>query len=349
MARDFLVNGNAPLKERAADRGLLYGAANGYTALSSDPIFAASLIRECDVLVADNDFLWYMTHPTPDTFQFDQADWVAQFAENHGLKLGATHLIWHRGMPDWVQKITVQNAEQVLINHIRTVAERYRGRMYYWTAVNEAIEPSHGQVDGLRNTPFFQFLGPDYIELTFRVARQADPDTLLLYNDYGLELNNPDHESRQTAVLKLLERLTAKNVPIDGVGLQSHLAAVDRTGENFNFEKLRRFLADIASMGLKIFVTEMTVSDRRLPSDISVRDRIVAEIYEDYLAAVLTEPAVEAVVTWGLSDKYALSEEEIEAARAAGYSLRSLPLDAEMNRKLAWNAIARAFDRSRTR
>jgi endo-1,4-beta-xylanase len=48
------------------------------------------------------------------------------------------------------------------------------------------------------------------------------------------------------------------------------------------------------------------------------------------------------VITWGLSDRYSwLSEYE---PRSDGTPVRPLPLDAQMRRKLAWNAIARAFD-----
>ncbi len=41
-----------------------------------------------------------------------------------------------------------------------------------------------------------------------------------------------------------------------------------------------------------------------MPKDIDVRDLIVASAYEDYLSVVLDEPAVIAVLTWGLSDRY---------------------------------------------
>lgn len=58
--------------------------------------------------------------------------------------------------------------------------------------------------------------------------------------------------------------------------------------------------------------------------------------------AVLEEPAVIAVLTWGLSDRYTwLLTAQPRKDRAP---VRPLPLDANLNRKLAWNAITRAFD-----
>ncbi len=89
-------------------------------------------------------------------------------------------------------------------------------------------------------------------------------------------------------------------------------------------------------------ITELDVVDQKLPLDAGVRDRIVASIYEDYLSAVLDEPAVIAVLTWGLSDRYTYVSEF--HPRPDGAPVRPLPLDSSLKRKLAWNAIARAFD-----
>jgi endo-1,4-beta-xylanase len=98
---------------------------------------------------------------------------------------------------------------------------------------------------------------------------------------------------------------------------------------------------------LKILITEMDVIDKKLPLDVVVRDRIVARAYEDYLSVVLDERAVIAVLTWGLSDRYTwLSEFH---PRSDGARVRPLLLDTDLKSKLAWNAIARAFDSAPSR
>ena len=91
-------------------------------------------------------------------------------------------------------------------------------------------------------------------------------------------------------------------------------------------------------------ITELDITDKNLSVDTTVCDRIIARAYEDYLNAVLEEPAVIAVLTWGLSDKYTwLSEFQ---PRSDGVPVRPLLLDSDMNRKLSWNAVASAFDKS---
>jgi len=148
--------------------------------------------------------------------------------------------------------------------------------------VNEAIEPQDGRSDNLRKTPWLELLGADYIKLAFQVAAEADPNALLVYNDYGLEYDTDEHDAKRSAVLKLLERLKTQGAPIHAFGMQSHLQGHET---RLNPEKLRRFLADIASLGLKILVTELDVVDSGLPADVAKRDRIVASVYEGNYSA----------------------------------------------------------------
>ena len=91
-------------------------------------------------------------------------------------------------------------------------------------------------------------------------------------------------------------------------------------------------------------ITELDVNDQKLPANPAVRDRIVAGIYEDFLSAALSEKAVTTVVVWGITDR--ISWLSTKNPRPDGAALRPLPLDANLKPKLAWNAIARAFDRA---
>jgi endo-1,4-beta-xylanase len=347
--RDFTVEGNASLKAKAAAKGLIYGAAGRYKDLLADPKLAASLVQDCAVLVPEWELKWSVgdqpLRPGPSQFDFTQADGMIEFAQAHNLLMRGHTLVWHWSLPDWLEeKVNRQNAERSLVSHIRTVAGRYAGQIHSWDVVNEAIALEDGKENGLRNTPWLELLGPNYIDLAFQTAAEADPNALLVYNDYGLEYDRQTDAAKRTAVLKLLERLKAGGTPVHALGIQSHLGG-DAT--DFNPSKLRRFLADVASLGLKIMITELDVIDQKLPADISTRDRIVASAYEDYLSTVLDEPAVIAVLTWGLSDRYTwLSDFN---PRADGAPVRPLPLDENMNRKLAWNAIARAFDQAPVR
>ncbi|OUL22562.1 endo-1,4-beta-xylanase [Nostoc sp. 106C] len=341
LRRDFSVVGQTPLKQRAASKGLIYGADCGTLNLQSDPELAKVVARECAMLVAG--FLkWNLIRPSADSFNFKRGDWFAKFARQQGMLLRGHTLVWHESLPSWFKEtVNHQNAQQLLTQHIQKVLRHYAGQMHSWDVVNEAIDPKDGRSDGLRNTPWLKYLGKDYIEYAFRLAAEVDPKALLVYNDFGIEYDTPQHEAKRNAVLKLLERLKSRGVPIHALGIQSHLEA---NGNKFNPKKLQTFLSRVADMGLKIMITELDVIDKKLPLDTRARDRFVAATYEDYLGAVLQEPAVITVISWGISDRYTWLSEFFR--RADGAAVRPLPLDANLKPKLAWNAIARAFDRA---
>jgi endo-1,4-beta-xylanase len=208
--------------------------------------------------------------------------------------------------------------------------------MHSWDVVNEVIQLSDGRPDGLRNSIWLDKIGPDYIELAFHVAANADPKALLIYNENHLEYDS--NAAKRTAVLKLLERLKSRDVPVQALGIQAHLNG----NSPFNPKSMRSFLSNVADMDLKIMITELDVADDELPADSARRDDIVASAYEDFLNAVLAEKSVIAVVTWGLADRYTWLEKS--RPRKDGSEVRPLLLDKNLQPKAAWNAIARAFD-----
>ena len=94
----------------------------------------------------------------------------------------------------------------------------------------------------------------------------------------------------------------------------------------------------MASLGLKIIVTELDVLDWELPANVTRRDTLIAQIYERFLSVVLPHPAVVGVLTWGLSDRYTWLR--TYAARADRLPVRPLPLDESFRPKLAYTTIA---------
>ncbi|MGB3641636.1 MAG: endo-1,4-beta-xylanase [Rivularia sp. (in: cyanobacteria)] len=341
--------GGESLKERAAKKNILFGTAIRHPLLLNNQEYAQSLIKECSILVSEWGFKWNVypkpLRPTPESFDFTAADLMFNFARSNGMEVRGHTLVWYMSLPDWFEStVNQQNAKDFLEKHIKTVVGRYRGKMHSWDVVNEAIEPRDGHPDGLRKTPWLQFLGEDYIDIAFRLAHEADPKAMLVYNDYGLVYDAPEDEAKRNAVIKLLKRLKSQGTPIHALGVQAHL---DGSESNFNPKILKDFFAQVADMGLKIMITELDVTDKDLPRNVLIRDRIVAKAYSDYLKVALEQPAVIAVLTWGLNDKHSWLNEF--QPREDGTPVRPLPLDVHGERKLAWNAIARAFDAAPSR
>jgi endo-1,4-beta-xylanase len=336
--RKFTVVGKNSLRKRAQAKGIIYGAhpQTNHQGFDRDPKFRSSFVKECGMIVAAS--FWDRIRPSVSTFDFTEIDYFAKFAATNKLLLRGHPLIWYKDFPDWFSTtINQQNAEKIFTNHIQTVVKRYAGKMHSWDVVNEAIEPGDKLPNSFRKSPWLEFLGPDYVDLAFRIAARSDSKALLCYNEWGLEYS----EERQDGVFKLLERLKAKGTPVYALGIQSHLYADRR---DFNPAKFKKFLKNVSKLGLKIMITEMDVVDKNLPMDLGQRDRLVAGAYEDYLNLLLAEKSVVAVVNWGISDRYTwLAEVE---ARTDKSPVRPLILDRDLKPKLAWNAFARAFDQA---
>jgi endo-1,4-beta-xylanase len=243
-------------------------------------------------------------------------------------------------MPDWLTAaLDPGNAEALLTEHIAAVVGRYAGTVVSWDVVNEPVERNDRRPDGLRKSPWLRALGPDYIEVAFRAAHAADPSARLALADYGLEYDDePWMVEKRGTMLALLRGLLAREVPIHALALQGHLLG-DRPPA---FGKgLAAFLAEVASLGLDIYVTELDVDDQHTRGSVEARDRAVADIYGRFLETVLAQPAVKIVVTWGLSDRY--TSKITMFPRPDGAPVRPLPFDVDLRPKPAALALARAF------
>jgi endo-1,4-beta-xylanase len=329
-----------PLRDRAASRGLLYGAATQRSILKGDSSFAAAFAQQCGVLVPENELQWSVIRPTPDTFDFSRPDWLYNFTQQHQMKFRGTSIAWNQALPAWFNSyVNSINAKQLLLTHIATVVGHYSGKMHSWDVVNEVIQPNDKRADGLCLKPWLEMIGPDYIDMAFHASAEADPHAILVWNENHLEFNDAWSQAKRDFLVRLLKDKLKRGVPIHAVGLQSHLSG---TTTDFNGAAFTLFLRTIADLGVKIMITEMDVTDADLPADVSLRDQGVAKIYYGYLSTVLNEKAVVAVLTWGLSDHFTFISHY--KPRKDGAPVRPLPLDYDMNPTPAWNAIARAFD-----
>ncbi|RSL17868.1 endo-1,4-beta-xylanase [Edaphobacter aggregans] len=344
------ITGKGSLKARAAARGMLAGCAVNAELFRQDEKFRNLLAEQYSILVPENCLKWNILRPTPDTYSFTDADSLVAFAETHGMKVRGHNFVWHEALPKWfASTVTKENARKFLVDHITTVGGRYKGKIHSWDVVNEAIWMKDGRADGMRSSsPWFEMLGPEYIDIAFRTAREVDPKALLTYNEYGIEYDTEEEGRKRVATLALLRRMKAANVPLDALGIQSHLHADGKT----DFGKGIHELMDGArALGLQVFVTEMDVNDDKVTSDdIAQRDQIVADVYHDYLTTALRGPEVKAVLTWGASDRNTWLNHGTKFRPLHPDRLqRPLPFDVDYAPKKAFFAMRDSFDGAKKR
>lgn len=340
---DAAVEGRQSLKAHAHKRGLLAGCAVSAANLHEDA-FTRVLAEQYSLVVAENAMKFGPIQPKPDSYFFDDADALVDFAERHKIKVRGHNFVWHEAIPDWFAgTVSKENAKKILTDHILTVAGRYKGKIQSWDVVNEAINVADGRSDNLRKSPWLEVMGPEYLEVAYRAARQADPKAKLTYNEYGIENESEDNARKRTATLDLLKRLKAAGVPIDALGIQSHISA----GKNESFGKgLREMIDGAQALGLEVYLTELDVNDDAVEdNDAAARERIVAGLYSNYLSIALESKAVKAVLTWGLTDAHTwLNGIKSHKAKQPSRSQRPLPFDADYKPAPAFFALRDAFD-----
>jgi endo-1,4-beta-xylanase len=272
---------------------------------------------------------------------FQRPDTVVSFAERHGLKIRGTTLVWFKNIPAWaIEAIKDKSDWELLASYMVATLDRYSGKSFiHWDVINEAIEPRHERDDALRANPYLSAFGPDYIPRALALAHARAPNVSLYVNEYGLDYDGKIERDRRVALLRLLDRLKKANAPFHGVGIQAHLRL---DNSRFSEKALRQFLADIAAHRVKITITELDVRERELSLPIDERDRRVAREVTRYLDVVLDEPAVEGIVTWGLSDRYSWLNAKL---RDSGLRNRGLPFDENLVPKPVKRAILEALAR----
>jgi endo-1,4-beta-xylanase len=214
----------------------------------------AMVAEQFGSVTAENAMKMGPIHPKENEYFWADADTIVAFAKRNKMKNRGHTLVWHAQTPSWLFKNangdTVTKAEllQRLKDHITTVVKRYKGSIYAWDVVNEAIDDNNEKY--LRNTAFYRICGEEFIAKAFEYAHAADPKAVLFYNDYNTEI-----PGKRDRTYKLVKGLKDAGVPIHGVGLQGHWSV-----NNPIREELEKSIKMFSSLGLQVQVTELDVS-----------------------------------------------------------------------------------------
>ncbi|WP_454880445.1 endo-1,4-beta-xylanase [Sphingobacterium detergens] len=253
------------------------------TALNLDQIWerdtqaVAVVKKQFNSIVAENCMKSMFLQPQEGQFYFNDADRFVAFGEQNKMQIIGHTLIWHSQTPAWffVDKNGKDVSRAVLIErmrkHIQTVVSRYKGRVFGWDVVNEAIL-DNGE---WRESKFYKIIGPEFIQLAFQFAHEADPNAELYYNDYSTAI-----PEKRKGIMTMVQQVKAAGGKVSGIGMQEHNAL-----DNPSLGEVEKTILGFASLGVKVMVTEMDISV--LPH---VRPNMGAEIGERYAYSKETNP-----------------------------------------------------------
>ena len=216
------------------------------------------LISEFNCITAENSMKMQYMQPKEGQFNFRSSDALVALAEASNMEIVGHALVWHHQVPNWIFKDDKgeEISREILIermrNHIYTIMQRYKGRVKYWDVVNEAVDVKNvggKRVAHFRESKWFKIIGEEYLELAYKFAQEADPNALLLYNDYSMT-----EVSKTKFVADMVSGLKDKGINIHGIGMQSHWHLdFPHTSE------IERAIKTLASTGCKISITELDI------------------------------------------------------------------------------------------
>jgi len=263
----------ASLRQKFANQFLVGVAVDGNPAQEYTRAERELIRDQFGALTPANCMKMIALQPEEGRFDFQLADAFVGFAQANGLKACGHCLVWAKDerTPAWLFKAGTNVVSRDLLlrrmqAHIEAVAGRYRGKVISWDVVNEALDDGN---EDIRASKWFSVLGEDFITKAFEFAHAADPEAVLVYNDYNTEL-----PGKRAKLLRLLRHLQDQKTPIHAVGIQGHweLDAVP-------YEGIEETITAIQHLGLKVMITEMDI-------DVIPRSRWWAEggKYRDELA-----------------------------------------------------------------
>ena len=308
-----------------------------------DTAEAKLILHEFNSLTPENAMKMASIHPEENRYYWKDADAIVAFAQANGLRVRGHNLCWHEQTPPWLFKdadgklVTKDVLLKRLKDHITTVVNRYKGKIYAWDVVNEAIDDDTTKF--LRNSLWYQICGEDFIAKAFEYAHEADPKAILFYNDYNTE--RPEKRER---VYRLLKKLVDAGVPINAVGIQAHWS-IDEPSQQDLIATIKKF----SSLGLKVQVTELDISiypweknkralrpgekDAYTPELEKNQDEKYAEVFKIFREY---KNVISGVTFWNISDKHTWLDDYPVAGR------KNYPLlfDQQLQRKKAyWSVV----------
>jgi endo-1,4-beta-xylanase len=260
-----------------------------------DPNFADLVATQVSQLTPEWELkMEYVVQPDG-AYRFDAPDRIAAFAADHGIRLFGHTLVWYYEKPELFTRLDGGAFRDAYAAYIQAVVGHYRGKVVGWDVVNEQVTDEGGE---LRDSLWSQKLGQlEHMRLAYELAHASDPGAVLFLNDYNLERN----PKKRATFMRTAEQLLKAGAPLMGVGTQTHVAADLPPGA------ITTAVKDLASLGLKVRISEMDVSLTRAAGVVNSRADLQqkqAALFAEAAHAYAALPASQRFdfTFWGLED-----------------------------------------------
>jgi len=252
-------------------------------------------------------------------YDWTNFDKMVAYSKANNIPIRAMHLLdgyTTDSAPQWLQQMSDDELREYIKLHLTAILTRTDFKEA--SVVNESFWGAG--IPG--NNFFYARLGEKFIENTFAIAQNVSPQTALILNDnivYGPHGENSDDgvwtnsviNGESNAIFNFVSKKVKNGIPINGVGIESHLIANDFVSQNTDgiVEKYKKDLMTLMEkykdIGIDVYITELDINIAGLPSDWSSQQKqeLKAKVYRAIFEACLNSINCKSVTTWGFSDK----------------------------------------------
>jgi len=228
---------------------------------------------------------------------------AARFLKDRNVRVKGHPLCWHSVCADWLMEYDNATILKKQIDRIQREVSTFRGVIDMWDVINEVvIMPVYDRYDNAITRICKQYGQIPLVKTVFEAAKEANPDAVLLINDFNLSEKYRD----------LIADLLDVGVPISAIGLQTH-----QHQGYMGRERLEEVLERYSCFGLPLHFTENTL----LSGDLMPRDIVDLNDYQverwpstpdgeerqrrewkEMYQILFGHPLVEAVTGWDFAD-----------------------------------------------
>jgi endo-1,4-beta-xylanase len=271
---------------------------------------AQLLTMHFNSITSGNDMKWSSVEATKGTYTYGNADAEVGEAVCNNMKVRGQNLVWSTGAQTPAYATgdgTNSTANQAVVTaniqeHIQSEVQHFGTQVYAWDVVNEPLDPT--QSDCLEHGPFYQVLGPSYIDIAFNAAKQYAPvGTKLFINDYSTTDPN-----RLACLVKVVRELRDRGVPVDAIGHEMHnqinypsveamAQAIDTVHDNFP-----ELDQQVTELDMSVYNAGDTTSNygNNVPASVLAEQGWLYKKYFDLFRR--EKDKLSAVTFWGMAD-----------------------------------------------
>lgn len=245
--------------------------------------------------------LRYDTSVANDVYRRPPVDMVVNYCKENDIKMKGHPLFWHEFISNWLPE-NWSELYPLVEKRFGEISERYADTIPVFDCVNEPSRLFDQQFETVYKMGKKCVFPPEgYIEQIFALGSKYFPNNQLILNEAtGAAIE--EFRGVYGGYYLLLEKLLAKGLKIDRIGLQCHISDAPKYKNIYHAERLYALLDGYAKLGKPLVLSEIGLSCE----DEEIQAAAAEQIYK----ICFSHEAMTGIFWWNLDDNGILTRRD---------------------------------------